>query len=148
KNAAIGEWPEASEAALTPFMKVMISRDASGRALIKTVDSLNLQDLSKASDDQIKAVTNLIWEIKRLVYALISGKASDVLGNLNIGGGAKLSPNLVADLTASIPRDVVIGAQQQWLPNLGTEIANGPVTKEREQSNWSATVAEPNSAGS
>ena len=123
KNAAIGEWPDASEAELTPFMKVMISRDERGRALIKTVDSLNLQDLSDASDDQIKAVTNLVWEIKRLFYALISGKASDVLADLNIGSGVKLSANLVADLTASIPRDVVISAQQQWLPNLATEMA-------------------------
>ena len=47
KKASIGEWPEASEAALTPFMKVMISRNERGRALIKTVDSLNLQDLSR-----------------------------------------------------------------------------------------------------
>ena len=124
KNALIGEWPDASEAELTPFMKVMISRDERGRALIKTVDSLNLQDLTDASDDQIKAVTNLVWEIKGLFYALISGKASDVLADLNIGSGAKLSANLVADLTANIPRDVVISAQQQWLPNLATEMAN------------------------
>ena len=124
KNAPIGEWPDASEAELTPFMKVMISRDERGRALIKTVDSLNLQDLTDASDEQIKAVTNLVWEIKGLFYALISGKASDVLADLDIGSGAKLSADLVADLTASIPRDVVISAQQQWLPNLATEMAN------------------------
>jgi hypothetical protein len=123
KKASIGEWPDASEAGLTPFMKVMISRDERGRALIKTVDSLNLQDLSGASDDQIKAVTNLVWEIKGLFYALIKGKASDVLADLDIGGSAKLGANLVADLTASIPRDVVISAHQQWLPNLGTEMA-------------------------
>ena len=124
KKASIGEWPDASEAALTPFMKVMISRNERGRALIKTVDSLNLQDLSGASDDQIKAVTNLVWEIKALFQAMILGKASDVLGDLNLGGGVKLSANLVADLTASIPRDVLISAQQQWLPNLATEMAN------------------------
>jgi len=34
--------------------------------------------------------------------------------------GTKLSANLIADLIASIPRDVVISAQQQWLPTLGT----------------------------
>ena len=124
KKASIGEWPEASEAELTPFMKVMISRNERGRALIKTVDRLNLQDLSGASDAQIKAVANLMWEIKRLFYALITGKASDVLADLNVGGRAKLSANLVADLTASIPRDVVVSAQQQWLPNLATEMAN------------------------
>lgn len=143
KNALIGEWPDASEAALTPFMKVMISRDEQGRALIKTVDSLNLQDLTDASDDQIKAVTTLVWEIKRLFYALISGKASDVLGDLNIGAGGKLSAALVADLTASIPRDVIISTQQQWLPNLAAELANDPGTSDEKQSGWSPTISEP-----
>ncbi|MFN0219560.1 MAG: hypothetical protein ACKVP4_12195 [Hyphomicrobium sp.] len=142
KSAAIGEWPEAAEAELSPFMKVMIGRSESGRVLIATVDSLNLQDLSTASDDQIKAVTSLVWDIKRLLFALISGKASDVLGDLNIGGGAKLSAALVADLTASIPRDVLIGAQQQWLPNLGTEMANRPDTSDAEKSGWSTSITE------
>jgi hypothetical protein len=150
KNAPIGEWPAASEAELTPFMKVMISRNERGRALIKTVDSLNLQDLTDASDDQIKAVTDLVWEIERLFYALISGKASDVLADLNISCGAKLSANLVADLTASIPRDVVASAHQQWLPNLGTEMASRPDTSDQEQSclittadGWVTTLTEP-----
>ncbi len=146
KNALIGEWPDASEAELTPFMKVMISRDEQGRALIKTVDSLNLQDLTDANDDQIKAVTNLVWEIKGLFYALISGKASDVLADLNIGSGAKLSASLVADLTANIPRDVVISAQLQWLPNLATEMAN-------RRGGWSTAItlagsASPETSGS
>jgi hypothetical protein len=138
KKASIGEWPDDSEAGLTPFMKVMISRNEQGRALIKAVDSLNLQDLSSASNDQIKAVTNLVWEIKRLFHALIKEKASDVLADLNIGG-AKLSTNLVADLTASIPRDVVISAQQQWLPNLGTEMANRPVASDQNQNGPTTT---------
>jgi hypothetical protein len=132
KNAAIGEWPKGSEAELTPFMKVMISRNEQGRALIKSVDRLNLQDLANASDDEIKAVTNLVWKIKGLFHALIKGKASDVLGDLNIVRGAKLSPSLVSDLTASIPRDVVTSAHQQWLPNLAKEIANGPIVSDRQ----------------
>jgi hypothetical protein len=148
KNASVGEWPDLSEAELTPFMKVMISQNDRGRALIKTVNSLNLQDLANASDDQIEAVTNLVWEIKGLFYALISGKASDVLADLNIGGGATLSAALVADLTASLPRDVVIGAHQEWLPNLGTEMANRQDTSDQEQSGWSAAISESRLAGS
>lgn len=148
KNAAIGEWPDASEANLSPFMKVMISRNERGRALIKTVDSLNLQDLTGASDDQIKAVTNLVWEVKGLFHALIKGKASDVLGDLTIGGGAKLSAALVADLTASIPRDVVISAHQQWLPNLATEMANRPNPGDQKQSGWSTVITDSKSGGS
>jgi hypothetical protein len=148
KKASIGEWPDASEAVLTPFMKVMISRHERGRALIKTVDSLNLQDLSGASDAQIKAVTTLVWEIKGLFHALIQGKASDVMGDLNIGSGAKLSAGLVADLTASIPRDVVISAHQQWLPNLATEMANRAVTGDQDKGGGSATIPESISGGS
>ena len=127
KRVPIGEWPDESEAGLTPFMKLIISRNERGRALIKTVGNLNLQDLSGASDAQIKAVANLVWEIKRLFYALIKGKASDVLADLNFDGSAQQSATLIADLTASMPRDVVVGAQQQWLPNLGREMANRPV---------------------
>jgi hypothetical protein len=144
KNAPIGEWPDASDAELTPFMKVMISRDEQGRALIKAVDGLNLQDLTDASEEQIKAVTALVWEIKRLFYALISGKASDVLADLDIGGGKKLSADVVADMTASLPRDVVIGAQQQWLPNLATEM-NNPGS-DQSQSAWSTAITAAASA--
>ncbi len=147
KNAAIGEWPDSSDAALTPFMKVMISRSEPGRDLLKTVDGLNLQDLTDASDAQVKAVTKLAWEIKGIFYALIKGKASDVLSDFDIGGGPKLAPALVADLTASIPRDVVASAQQQWLPNLATEMANrpgpgDPVSSDEKQSGWDTVVKE------
>jgi hypothetical protein len=148
KNAPIGEWPETSEAALTPFMKVMISRNDRGRALIKAVDSLNFQDLTQASDDQLKAVSNLVWEIKGLFYALIKGKLSDVLADLDIGGGANLSASLVADLIANIPRDVVISAQQQWLPNLPAEAANRLGTNDQQQSGQSAVIAESGLTGS
>jgi hypothetical protein len=147
KNASMGEWPDASDAALSPFMKVMISRNERGRALLKTVDRLNLQDLSNASDEQITAVTNLVWEIKALFHAIILGKASDVLGDLNITG-AKLSPDLVTDLTASIPRDVLISAQQQWLPNLATEMANRKVTGDQAGSVWTTVTTSANAPGS
>ncbi|MEP7173861.1 MAG: hypothetical protein ABI705_10275 [Aestuariivirga sp.] len=143
KNAPIGEWPDASDAALTPFRKLIINRDEKGRGLIKAVEGLNLQDLATASDGQIKAVTNLAWEIKGLFHALIKGKASDVLGNLNAGGGAKLSGALIADLTAGIPRDVIIGAQQEWLPNLATEMASGPIAPSEMPAGSNAVQAVP-----
>jgi hypothetical protein len=149
KNIPIGEWPDASEAELTPFMKVMISRSKKGRALIKIVNGLNIQDLSKASDDQITAVKDLVWEIKRLFYALISEKSSDVLSTLDIGGGTKMSANLVADLSAAIPRDVVLSGQEQWLHNLAREITTGPITatvqpiaSEQDKSDSSAVIQE------
>ncbi len=143
KNAPIGEWPDASDATLTPFMKVMLNRNEKGRELVKAVDGLNLQDLANASDGQIKAVTDLVWEIKGLFHALIKEKASDVLGDLNIGGGRKLSAAVVTDLTAGLPRDAVIGAQQEWLPNLATEMATGPVTPPEVPAGSNAVQAVP-----
>lgn len=144
KNAPVGEWPEASEAPLTPFMKVMLSGNDRGRGLLKTVDKLNLQDLGKASDGEIKAVTELAWEIKGLYHALITDNAADVLGNLDIGGGTKLSASQITDLTASIPRDVIVSAQQQWLPNLAAEMANPgqPVPTKQEDAEAAASETE------
>jgi hypothetical protein len=145
KNVPIGEWPDGSEAELTPFMKMIISRSDKGRTLMKTLNGLNLQDLSKASDEQLKAANDLAWEIKRLFFALLSGKSSDVWVNLAVEP-AKLDASLVADLTATIPRDVVMGAQQQWLPNLAREITVGPITAadrpiDREQDHGGSSAA-------
>lgn len=122
RKAEIGEWPVASEAPLTPFMKVMIGRSEKGRAVLKALEGVNLQNLSAASAVQIEAVAGLAKEVKALFFGLISGKASEVLGSLDIADGATLSPALVSDLTASLPREVVVSAQQQWLPGLGREI--------------------------
>lgn len=124
KKASIGEWPEASEAGLTPFMKVMISRTERGRALIKTLEHLNLQDLSRASETEIRSVTQLVWEIKELFHMLISAKASDVLSAVATGATGPTRSTVAADLMASIPRDAIIAAHQQWLPNLAAEMAS------------------------
>ncbi len=126
KNAALGEWPEASEAALSPFTAFMISRTEKGRGLIKAVKGLNLQDLSGASNQQLQAVAELGWEIKKLVFAIVSGKASDALGQIKSDAGRDRQPALASDLTARLPRAVVVAAQQQWLPNLAAEMAKGP----------------------
>ena len=146
RRIAIGEWPDASEAELTPFMKVMIGRSDRGRALIRSLDRVNLQDLSRASDAQLRAVSQLVWEIKGLFYALIKGTASDVLAHLAVGDGGKPSADLVADLTASIPRDVIVSSHQQWLPNLGREMANRKDIPAREQGSWITTATESGSA--
>ena len=53
---------------------------------------------------------------------------------------------LVADLTAGIPRDVIISAQQLWLPNLATEMGKRPVTSDQDQNGWTTMTTEPTSA--
>ena len=141
RNVPIGEWPEDSEAALTPFMKVMIGRTVRGRALLETVNRLNLQDLANANDAELNAVNDLVWETKGLFNALVTGKASDVLGKLDAAVGTRLTPGFVADLTASIPRDVIATAQRQWLPNLPVETAAGRLSNDRQVVTGAETAA-------
>ena len=124
-NGVIGEWPEDSQAELTPFMKVIISRTERGRAILDTIDDTDLQDLAGTNSEKINAVADLVWEIKSLLFALISGKTPDVFGDLKVGKSSA-SPANTANLTAGIPRDVLIAMQQQYLPNLALEIAKGP----------------------
>jgi hypothetical protein len=145
KNAPIGEWPELSEAEITPFMKVLIGRNDQGKALIKTVSNLDLLDLTQASDDQIGAVTKLIWEIKGLFYALVSGKASDVMATLDAGGR---SQEIIANLTASISRDVITSAQRDWLPGLGAEMEKRTEAGGGESESWTSSITESRLAGS
>jgi hypothetical protein len=135
KGAAIGEWPEEADAALTPFMKVMIGRSARGQAILNGVERLNLQDLGSAGEAEIKAAASLVWEIKALVSALMSGQAGEIFAGLDFGGGRQAAANIVADLTASLPRDVLVSAQRQWLPNLVKEMAGRQEARERQRSN-------------
>jgi len=147
RNAPIGEWPQSSEAVLTPFMKVLISRTERGRRSIEATESLNLLDLASATDDEMEAVTNLAWEIKGLFYGLIAGTASDVLGELDLGGG-RANAEVVADLSAGIPRDVIIRAQQQWLPDLAAQVANRPHTGQLKEGGWGQAITDSSVAGS
>lgn len=142
KGARIGEWPEASEAALTPFMRVMLARDARGRKLVASLDKLDLQDLGKASDAEIAAVTDLVWAIKGLIHALIAGKASDALGPLAAGTPQPSTPDLIAGL----PRDVIAAAQREWLPKLAKEMEAGREGAAADANESEAEVSEPEAA--
>ncbi len=164
KNAPIGEWPEYSEAEVTPFMKVLIGRSRRGAALLQKIKDLDLLDLTEATDEQIAAVSQFTWEVKGLFYALLSGKASDVMARLNLGDGSDASPQLLAELTASIPRDVITSAQREWLPNLGAEVEqfknapNAPPPDQQTQAppategegtpSWTSSITESRLAGS
>ena len=146
KGEQIGEWPEESEASLTPFMKVIIARTERGAKLIQSLAGVPLQDLSSATSDQIKAVTALVWEIKKLFHAMLSGKASDSLAGLKFGNGPALTTAALTDLTANLPRDVIASAQQQWLPNLAKEMAARPDPGERQRNGWRQDVITHKSA--
>ncbi len=122
KKAEIGAWPAESEAEITPLMKLLIGRDEERRAMLQTIADLDLLDLTEASDEELKAVTRLVWEIKSLVHSLVTSKMSQVLNKIGSGSEAEIDTDLIAKLTANMPRDVFVNAQREWLPNLGKEM--------------------------
>lgn len=135
RNANIGEWPEDSEAALSPFMKVMLSRTKRGRALLTAVAGLNLQDLSRANAAQMTAVSNFVWEIKSLFNDMLSNGAGSALRGLKDANGV-LSADAVADLTAHLPHDAILAAQREWLPSLALEMSRRKVTSDDADGVW------------
>ncbi len=86
------------------------------------LEGVNLQDLSNASESQLQAAGALVWEIKSLFATLIKGKVSGALATIEAPTGDGATPARVADLTAALPRDVVLSAQRQWLPMLAKEL--------------------------
>ncbi|MGI9406500.1 MAG: cytochrome c3 family protein, partial [Hyphomicrobiaceae bacterium] len=123
KKAPIGQWPEETDAELTPLMQLLLAGTAERREVLLAASRLDLQDLSKASDPEIEAVVQLVWEIKRLLFALTTSKASDILKRIGHGANGKVDKRQIAKLLATLPRDVLVAAQREWLPQLAGEIA-------------------------
>ena len=122
KKIDIGKWPDESEAELSSLMKLLIGRTAKGRKILADTDELDLLDLTQATPEQITQVGNLVWEVKYLFHALTNSGTADILKQLDSDGQAPLDQQLLTNLTASMPRDVLIGALRDWLPGLAEEI--------------------------
>jgi hypothetical protein len=122
KKIDIGKWPDESEAELSSLMKLLIGRTAEGRKILAATNELDLLDLTQATPEQITQVGNLVWEVKQLFHALTNSGTADILKQLDSDGQTPIDKQLLTNLTASMPRDVLIGALRDWLPNLAEEI--------------------------
>ncbi len=137
KNINIGEWPTDSEAEITPFMKLLIGWDENRRRLLSTVGKLDLLDLSEASNEEIAAVQKFVWEVKDLIHMLSTSGKSNVMSKLGPATGTSIDQTLLAKLIATLPRDVLINAQREWLPNLDAEMKR---YKPVAQNGWTTTT--------
>jgi len=137
KGASIGEWPQDSEAEVTPFMELLIGLDGHRKKILHSVSKVDLLDLSSASAAEISAVETFVWELKALLHELSTSKASEVAKRLSQATGAQVDPDLTAKLVATIPRDVLLSAQREWLPNLYKEISSRSSSAEAV---WKASV--------
>ncbi len=129
RQAEIGEWPEGAldyGTKASPLLNLLLGADEEGRNLMRDLKMIDLLDLRDASDGDIDKVIRFVWSVKGLLYTLSAEKISDsylvktFLAELNREG---VDRGLLAELAGSIPRDVWVGAQRDWLPNLQEEIA-------------------------
>ena len=123
QGAAIGEWPEWSEAKITPFMKVLLARDEAIAADFDRLDSLDLLDLVGASPEDIAAVERLAWGVKGLLHDLIGSGLDDVHQPMADAMGLELDSVAVSRMLGVMPLDVVVAAQNAWFPNLYQEVS-------------------------
>ncbi len=135
RGLSVGEWPSESEAELTPMTKFLLGGSASRRSLLTKVENLDLLDLTKASPEEVTAVVRLAWEIKRLLHALMATKTSEVMRRLGLITGVEVDQNLMTKLVATLPRDVLVNAQREWLPSLDSEV------KKLHERGWEVTTA-------
>jgi predicted CXXCH cytochrome family protein len=117
RGAAIGSWPENSDAEMMPFLRFLLSRDQATAKDFATLGPLALDDLRQADADQITAATHIAWRIKELLYDLgTEGPAALVRV-----AGAK-SDASDASLVAGLPPDAVRAAEADWFPGLADEV--------------------------
>jgi len=122
KHILIGNWPDEADGEMGPLMKLLIGRNPEGKKILEATSNLDLLDLTKATPAEIAQVEKLAWEVKRLFHALANSGTADVMKQLDSGGKMFVDKALLRNLTASMPRDVLVGALREWLPNLADEI--------------------------
>ncbi len=140
KNVQIGTWPEEAEGELSPLMKLLIGRDEERRKILEAIHELDLLDLTEATPVQIAQVEKLAWEVKRLLHALATSAPAEILKPLMHATRNRIDQRLIAQLIARLPRDVLFGAQREWLPGLADEIG-----RRSDKKLTSSLVSTPNS---
>jgi hypothetical protein len=116
----IGEWPNNSEATLTTFMRFLL--DSGGEKVVSGVASLDLLDLSKASDADLAKVSALAWAIKRLFNRLENVKLETLIAEPVDASGMKIDHIRMAALAGEMSHDVILGANREWFPNLRDDL--------------------------
>ncbi len=123
RGAAIGEWPDWSEQKITPFMKVLLAREAGLVPDLERLESVDLLDLTEASDADIEAIERLAWAVKALIHDLIVSGVEELKIPFSNAFGQELDRIALSRLFGVVPLDVIRSAQGAWFPSLYREVA-------------------------
>ncbi len=119
----VGEWPRFAEEEITPLLHLLLFGDREVRDdLWRTMQVEDLLDLRDASPEVLGSVARVAWAVKELMFdVMVSG--SEALGaRLEATTGQRLERAALVELLGALPRDVVTAAQEEWFPDLLTEV--------------------------
>lgn len=125
-DMAIGQWPEDADAELSPFMILLLSADPAWPIiqplLTQRDDGIDLLDLSDADDQQLAAVAELAWAVKRLLRQLAMRGQVALQQRLMTADGGDMSMKERAALSGGLAQEPAALAWQRWFPNGDDEL--------------------------
>ncbi|MEM8496860.1 MAG: hypothetical protein AAF542_02485 [Pseudomonadota bacterium] len=122
RRVFIGEWPQHADDSLSPLMELLLQSDAHYAVVRPILGTVDLMDLSDATDEQLNAVATLAWCVKMLLQDIIEGGTGFLQMRLEKALGRPLSHAQVAPLLATLPRSVIQSASVAWFPSLSTDL--------------------------
>ena len=118
----VGQWPEYADGGLSPFMQAILQCDPIGRSCLETLGSADWMDLRQADEKQLEAAQCLVWLIKDLIFMAVTENQQFLQDKILAEQSFTHSRPTQAKLSGKLPYDVLLAAQQAWLPNLFTEV--------------------------
>ncbi|PYJ03164.1 MAG: hypothetical protein DME25_13115, partial [Verrucomicrobia bacterium] len=123
----IGRWPDNGAGQLTPFTQLLLSADGSAAEAMRTLSGAdlldNLDELDRATTNELKAAEQLAWAIKELMADLAADATATLSNRLRTLLGRQLAPLEAARLAGQLPQDTLALAQAQWFPDLQQELS-------------------------
>ena len=129
----VGQWPSGLEdEEMTGSLLFLLSSEKKLEPILKMIaeGKIELFDLSSSDENVLTHVQYLVWEIKRLLHDLSTGGHATLLKRIKLASDAKQN-SVTAEAVGNIPLDMVLNAQQVWLPALNKEMelyADGKVS--------------------
>lgn len=129
-GVGIGQWPELAdldlEASFSPYLRIMLAADPANAAAFQALpgapDEL-VFPLLGGDEDEARAVGQIVWAVKDLLYQLATRKQAALKEHLDSGLRRTMDESELARLSASFDFELVENAVAAWFPDLGREIA-------------------------
>lgn len=126
-NISLGEWPSAAseifDGQIPPIMRLLLQGDPRAAEALKSFPaSKEFADVATDNPQELKAVGDLCWAIKRLLFDLAREDRDAITKRLQVALGPTVTNQELTKLVDQVPFGTIRGAQEKWFPNLAAEI--------------------------